>query len=120
MAKERYPGRAGRSEYGGGDGTPQRLPDGGSLDLPGIAAATGQRARLLRTAGLNDYNSGRKDLVGAADTGLDLSSMSDAQRAAYEADLQLSLERAAERERLRDKTNGYIDEPDQYSGDSVS
>lgn len=116
---ERYPGK--RSEYGGGDGMPQRLPDGtpgSSLDLPGIASASGVRARLMRTAGLNDFDPAREDLVGAAATGLELSSMSEAQRAAYEADLRISVRRAEERKRLMEKTNGYIAEPEQYTGDS--
>lgn len=115
---ERYPGRKGRSEYGGGDGTPQKDPSGAFLDLPGIASAAGVRARLMRTAGLNDFDPARTDLVGAADTGLDLSSMSEAQRAAYEADLALSVARAQERDRLRSRTNGYIEVPETYVGES--
>ena len=117
VRKPRYPGQ--NSEYGGGDGTPQRFPDGESIDLPGIASATGERARLMRTAGIYDYDATRNDLVGLAQTGLDVSKMSDAQREAYEADLALSLARAQERERLQDATNGYIDELDKYEGEGV-
>jgi hypothetical protein len=117
---ERYPGKDGRSEYGGGDGTVQRLPDGASLDLPGIASAAGVRAQLMRTAGMADFDPASEDLVGLAATGLDVSKMSAAQRAAYEIDLAVSARRAEERARLNARTNGYISEPDQYVGEEGS
>ena len=113
---ERYPGQ--RSEYGGGDGGPQRTPDGASLDLPGIASATGEVARLMRTAGIHDFDPARTDLVGVALTARDLSQMSAAEREAYELDMAVSINRAAERQTLADKTNGYILEPDQYIGEN--
>lgn len=113
---ERYPGK--RSEYGGGDGDPQRLPDGASLDLPGIASATGVRARIMRQAGIADFDPARGDLVGAANTGLDLSNLSAAQLEAYQKDLKLSVERAARRAEIDAKTNGYASEPESYVGES--
>lgn len=113
---ERYPGE--RSEYGGGDGIPQRGPAGESLDLPGIASSSGERARLMRTAGMADFDPARDDLIGAALSSIDVSKMSAAQREAYEADLALSVGRAQERARLMERTNGYIAEPDQYIGES--
>ena len=115
---ERYPGAAGRSEYGGGDGVPQRLPDGASIDLPGIASAAGERAALMRKAGIHDFDPGREDMVGLALTARDVANMSAAEREAYEADVRVSLARAEERERLNAATNGYISEPDQYTGES--
>lgn len=115
---ERYPGK--RSEYGGGDGDPQRSPDGTVLPLEDIPSATGVRARLMRIAGMADYDAGRSDLVGAADTAVPLSGMSFAQREAYEKDLELSKRRAAERARLNARTNGYLDEAaEAYEGDGV-
>lgn len=116
---ERYPGAAGRSEYGGGDGTVQRLPDGASLDLPGIASASGKRAALLRKAGMNDFDPASADLVGMASTGLRVENMTAAQREAYQADLAESVRRSQERARLNAATNGYISEPDQYSGEQI-
>jgi hypothetical protein len=107
-----------RSEYGGGDGMPQRTPDGASLDLPGIASSAGERARLMRTAGIHDFDPARTDLVGVALTARDLSNMSAAEREAYELDLAISIKRASERQTLSDKTNGYILEPDQYIGEN--
>lgn len=114
---ERYPGVEGRSEYGGGDGTPQRLPDGEAIDLPGIASAAGVRARLMRSAGMADFDPARDDLVGLAATGLDVSKLSVAAREAYGVDLAVSLGRMQERERLALETNGYILEPEQYTGE---
>ena len=117
---ERYPGRKGRTEYGGGSGQPQRLPDGASLPLEDLASRSrvSERARLMRTAGIHDYDASRSDVVGAADTALEPSQMSFAEAEAYEKDLALSKRRAAERVRLRERTNGYIDEPDTYTGES--
>jgi len=105
--KERYPGQ--RSEYGGGDGSPQLMPDGSFIDLSGVASGVGRRARLMRTAGLNDYDAGRTDVVGAAATALEIGNMSAAQLAAYQKDMALSAARAEERARLNAQTNGYID-----------
>ena len=113
---DRYPGQ--RSEYGGGDGVPQRLPDGSSLDLPGISDKAGARARLMRAAGIRDYDPGRVDAVGAANTALSVGAMSAAQREAYEKDLELSNRRAEERAEMVQRTNGYSEEPDQYVGES--
>lgn len=116
MATERYPGQ--RSEYGGGDGTPQRDGSGASLPLADLASqdVVGERARLMRTAGLHDFDPGASDLVGRA--GLDPSKMSFAEREAYEAEMAESARRAAQRAGLMDKTNGYIAEPDTYIGES--
>jgi hypothetical protein len=117
---ERYPGQ--RSEYGGGDGQPQRGPDGALLPIEELAASqrVSERARLMRTAGMHDYDPAREDLVGAANTALPVSGMSAAQREAYEKDLELSRRRAAERAALNEKTNGYLDgAPDSYTGDGV-
>lgn len=113
---ERYPGQ--RSEYGGGDGLVQRLSDGSSIDLPGIAASAGDRAMLMRKAGMNDFDPASSDFVGLALTARDVANMSAAEREAYEADVRVSLKRAAERERLMLETNGYIGEPEQYVGES--
>lgn len=115
---ERYPGQ--RSEYGGGDGLVQRLPDGASLELPGIASEPGASAMLLRKAGMADFDPGSSDFVGLALTTADVSKMSFAEREAYEADVRESLRRAAERERLNAETNSYISEPTQYQGEDVS
>jgi hypothetical protein len=97
---------------------PQRTPDGASLDLPGIASSSGERARLMRTAGIHDFDPARTDLVGVALTAKDISRMSPAEREAYELDMAISIKRAGERQTLADKTNGYILEPDQYIGES--
>lgn len=115
---ERYSGE--RSEYGGGDGVVQRMPDGSSLDLPGIAASAGDRAMLLRKAGMNDFDPAANDLVGLALTARDVANMSSAEREAYEADLRESVRRAQERQRLMEETNGYIGEPAQYAGEDAS
>lgn len=116
---ERYPGKNGRTEYGGGDGSPQKAPDGSFLDLPGIASATGVRARLMRQAGAADFDPSAETLIGAANTGLDLSGMSNAQKEAYAADLGLSAERAARRAELARKTSGYSEEPSTYTGEGA-
>lgn len=113
---ERYPGQ--RSEYGGGDGLIQRTPDGESIDLPGVAASTGDRAMLMRKAGAADFDPARDDLVGAALTARDRANMSEAELEAYESDLRVSAARAAERQRLMDETNGYIAEGSMYVGES--
>lgn len=113
---ERYPGK--RSEYGGGDGKPQRLPDGASIDLPGIPSAVGERARIMRQVGMRDFDPGQEDAVGLAASGLNPSAMSAAQRAAYEHDLEISKKRAAERAELSEKTNAYSEEVDQWVGES--
>ena len=117
---ERYPGKAGRSEYGGGDGVIQRMPSGGSLDLPGIAASSGDRAMLMRKAGIHDFDPARSDFVGLAVTDRDLTLMGPAEREAYENDLLVSARRALERQELMASTNGYIAEPDQYVGEDAS
>lgn len=119
---ERYPGASGRSEYGGGDGDgdgdPQRTPDGKSIDLPGLPDKASERARLMRIAGLNDFDANRSDAVGMVGTPLNTNQLSPAQQEAYEKDLELSKDRADERARLAAKTNGYINEPEQYTGES--
>lgn len=116
MATERYPGQ--RSEYGGGDGTPQRDGSGASLPLTDLASGdvVSERARLMRTAGLADFDATASTTVGRA--GLDPSKMSAAEREAYENDVRESARREAERKGLVDKTNGYILEPDTYIGES--
>lgn len=115
---ERYPGK--RSEYGGGDGQPQRDPSGGSLPLADLASSSrvSERARLMRSAGINDFDPARSDLVGLAATGLNPNEMNAAEFAQYEKDLALSNLRAAEREKLSDASNDYINEPEQYVGES--
>lgn len=117
---DRYPGKAGRSEYGGGDGVVQRYSDGSSLELPGIASAAGEQAMLMRIAGARDFDPARVDLVGAALTEVDVAQMSAAELEAYQLDIALSARRAAERQELSDKTNGYILEPDQWVGEDAS
>lgn len=117
---ERYPGKKGRTEYGGGDGSPQKGPDGSFLDLPGIAAATGARARLLRQVGMADFDPAADELIGAAATGLDVSDMSHAQQVAYETDLELSKVRAAQRAELAQKTSGYSESSaESYMGEGL-
>lgn len=115
---ERYPGK--RSEYGGGDGQPQRDPSGGSIPLEDLASGSrvSERARLMRSAGIHDFDPARSDQVGLAATGLNPNEMNAAQFAQYEKDLALSALREAERERLADKSNDYINEPDSYVGES--
>ena len=115
---ERYPGKAGRSEYGGGDGVVQRFEDGSSLELPGIASAAGEQAMLMRKAGMADFDPSRSDFVGLALTARDVANMSAAELEAYEADMKVSLKRAEERARLVAETNGYVLEPDNYVGES--
>lgn len=117
---DRYPGKAGRTEYGGGDGQPQRLPDGASLPLEDLASGSrvSERARLMRTAGMADFDPARVDDVGLALSALDVNAMSDAQREAYLSDLELSRRRRAERAALEARTNGYVSEPETYVGES--
>lgn len=111
------------SEYGGGE-VPQRLPDGSSRDLVhGVVGSESERARLMRQAGMADYDpDALSDItVGEiAAMGVDVSKMSAAQRIAYENDMVLARERAVRRASLRERTNGYIDEPEQYVGEDVS
>jgi hypothetical protein len=117
---QRYPGK--RSEYGGGDGQPQRMPDGSSLPLSDLASGSrvSERARLMRSAGISDFDAGRNDLVGLAATGLQPSEMNAAELAQYEKDLALSERRQDERTKLAEKSNDYINEPDQYVGEDSS
>ena len=127
MVVERYPGRKGRSEYGGGSGSPQRLPDGASLEsADGVFVVGGTKgvqrsAQLMRIAGLNDFDPAREDSVGATArfAGISTADMSAAELEAYEKDLALTQRRKAERKRLQDKTNGYIEEPGTYEGGTV-
>lgn len=120
--KDRYADlpEGGRSEYGGGE-VPQRYPDGGSRPLPEIPSSVSEQARLMRQAGMNDYDPDpTTDIPLALLTGIDYSKMSAAQKEAYDLDMALYKERQARRARLQESTNGYIDEPDQYSGTDVS
>lgn len=119
--KDRYADleNSGRSEYGGGE-VNQRLPDGSSRPLPEIAAAVGERARLMRQAGINDYsNDPLSDLTASQLTGLEYSKMSAAQKEAYDLDQIIYRERVARRAALQERTNGYIDETAQFEGDRV-
>lgn len=112
--QKRYPED---SEYGGGE-VPQRYPDGTSRPLSEIPGSVSERARLMRTAGINDYSADPlTDQVAAELTGLDYAKMSAAQKEAYDLDMVLKRERTSRREDLRTRTNGYIDEPDQYVGE---
>ena len=117
MATERYPGQ--RSEYGGGDGI-QRMPDGSYRALQDLPSQdnVSERARLMRTAGLNDFDPGVTPLIGRVAGGIDLSTLSFAEREAYEAELAESERRKQERADLMDRTNGYIGEPSTYIGES--
>ena len=109
----------GRSEYGGGE-VPQRYPDGSSLPFEEIPGAVSLRARLLRQAGINDYDPNPlSDLTASELTGLEYAKMSAAQKEAYDLDMVLKRERSARRSSLQERTNGYIDEPDQYVGERV-
>ncbi|WNM69078.1 hypothetical protein SEA_ERUDITE_2 [Microbacterium phage Erudite] len=119
--KDRYADleNQGRSEYGGGE-VSQRYPDGTSRPLEEIPASTGERTRLLRQAGMNDYDPDpMSDLPAAALTGIDYSKMSAAQKEAYDLDMVLYRERQARRADLQDRTNGYIDETAQFEGERV-
>ncbi|QPX61846.1 hypothetical protein SEA_DANNYDE_2 [Microbacterium phage DannyDe] len=119
--KDRYADleNSGRSEYGGGE-VPQRYPDGSSRPLEEIAGSTGERARLLRQAGINDYSADpMADLPAAALTGIEYSKMSAAQKEAYDLDMVLYRERQARRSGLQERTNGYIDETAQFEGERV-
>ncbi|UYL85295.1 hypothetical protein SEA_HAGER_2 [Microbacterium phage Hager] len=119
--KDRYADlpEGGHSEYGGGE-VPQRYPDGTSRPLQDIPASTGERARLLRQAGMNDYDPNPiSDMPAAALTGLEYSKMSAAQKEAYDLDMVLYRERQERRSSLQERTNGYIDETEQFSGDRV-
>ncbi len=121
VKKDRYADLedGGRSEYGGGE-VPQRYPDGTSRPLSEIPGSVSERARLLRQAGMNDYSADPlSDLTASELTGLEYSKMSAAQKEAYDLDMVLKLERTRRREDLTSRTNGYIDEPDQYSGERV-
>jgi len=75
----------------------------------------------MRTAGLHDFDPAAADERGLVDAvvngGLDVSGMSAAQKAAYEVDLARTEAIRAERAKLVDKTNGYIEEPDRYVGE---
>lgn len=117
--KPRYPGK--RSEYGGTDGSPTRLPDGSQRDLTetSTAQSVSERARLMRTAGLADYDPTRTDSVGLVNDSRSLSEMSAAEQAQYELDYAETERRKAEREKLSDKTNTYIENPEQYVGEEV-
>lgn len=121
--KDRYADlpEGGRSEYGGGE-VPQRFPDGSSRDLVnGVVGSASERARLMRQAGMADYDPDpTSDMTIGELTALEISKMSAAQKAAYETDLLLARERAARRSSLQTRTNGYIDEPEQYVGEQVS
>lgn len=120
---DRYAGMedGGHSEYGGGE-TPQRFPDGSSRDLVnGVVGSASERARLMRTAGIHDYDPDPAlDVTIGELTALEASRMSAAQRIAYEKDLVLSQERRRRRAELEVRTNDYIDEPEQYVGEPVS
>jgi len=113
----RYPGQD--SEYGGGDGSPQRFPNGASLPLnEGVGKSVGQRARLLRMAMAEDFDPAQVDAVGLANPDADKKG-SAAEAIALPTDQARTAHRAAQRERLMDKTNGYIAEPEQYEGEQV-
>ncbi|QPL15016.1 hypothetical protein SEA_HAUNTER_2 [Microbacterium phage Haunter] len=119
--KDRYADlpEGGRSEYGGGE-VPQRYPDGTSRPLQDIPASVGERARLLRQAGMNDYDPDpMSDMPAAALTGIEYSKMSAAQKEAYDLDMVLYRERQARRSGLQERTNGYIDETAQFEGERV-
>ncbi|AWY04458.1 hypothetical protein SEA_ANNASERENA_2 [Microbacterium phage AnnaSerena] len=119
--KDRYADlpEGGRSEYGGGE-VPQRYPDGSSRPLQDIPASVGERARLLRQAGMNDYSADpMTDLPAAALTGIEYAKMSAAQKEAYDLDMVLYRERQARRADLQERTNGYIDETAQFEGERV-
>lgn len=116
----------GRSEYGGGSGTPQTLPDGSRRDLRETTAASGvrQRARLARAAGLADFDAARTDAVGLValveDGSMRVEDMNAAELIQYEIDIRRTADRVAERERLVAGTNGYIEDVDTYAGDEVA
>lgn len=118
----RYPGQ--RSEYGGGDESPQRMPDGTAIPFEDHTdrKANALRARLLRTAGLHDYDPDpNSDAVGVAREvligGVPVSSLSAAQLEAYALDAGITDMLKADRAELQDKTNDYIDNMDAYSGE---
>ncbi len=119
--KDRYADleNGGRSEYGGGE-VPQRYPDGSSLPFEEIPGAVSLRARLLRQAGINDYDPNpMSDLTASELTGLEYSKMSAAQKEAYDLDMVLKRERSARRADLEERTNDYIREPERYVGERV-
>lgn len=119
--KDRYADleNGGRSEYGGGE-VPQRYPDGSSRPLVSIPGSVSERARLLRTAGINDYDPDpMSDLTASELTGLEYSKMSAAQKEAYDLDMVLKRERSARRSDLETRTNDYIRETEQYVGERV-
>ena len=119
--KDRYADleNGGRSEYGGGE-VPQRYPDGTARPLSEIPGSVSEQARLLRQAGMNNYAQDPLfDLTASELTGIEYAKMSAAQKEAYDLDMVLKRERAARRASLQERTNGYIDEPDQYMGSRV-
>lgn len=124
MARERYADAEGgpRSEYGGGDGSPQRLPDGSAIPLQDLASgdAVSERARVMRTVGMADFDVAASDLVGRAGAQVNLAMLSLAEREAYLAEMEESRRRAAERAALAARTNGYSEEPTTYVGEEGS
>jgi len=78
-----------------------------------------ERARLLRQAGMNDFDPSVPDEVGLVASGIALSDMNAAQKIAYEIDLERTEARKAARKRLMDATNDYIAEPEQYEGEET-
>lgn len=117
----RYPND---SEYGGGDGTPTRYPDGSSLDVGNEGGSKGvqRAARVMRQAGIADFDPARDDLVGVA---LEYGGVrpsgdgiSFAIQEAFDKDMILSKRRADERARLMAQTNNYVGEVDTYIGEA--
>lgn len=119
---ERYGDAVGgaRSEYGGGDGSPQRYKDGSSIPLEDLASGdtVSERARLMRTVGMADFDAARNDLVGRASLQIDVTKLSVAEYEAYMSEMEESRRRAAERAALAARTNGYSEEPSTYVGES--
>jgi len=116
MMVDRYPGQ--NSEYGGGSGQPQRYADGSAIPLEDLSSSqrVSERARLMRMAGIEDYDPAASDEVGLS--GSQVAGMSFAQREAYEADVAESERRKRVRAAMVEKTNGYSEEAGSYIGES--
>jgi hypothetical protein len=86
------------TEFGGGPGLPQRLPDGTSKGL-----RPGEEARVLRQIGNRDVDPGANPVVGrGADSGL-----TEREKALYAEDIRRTRVRAEEQARLARDTNDY-------------
>jgi hypothetical protein len=102
------------------------MPDGTSqpFDEHQSRKSNAIRARLLRQAGIHDYDPDpNSDYKGVAREvhigGMEPSQMSAAQLEAYAIDSAQTEGLQEERAMLKDQTNDYIDEPDLYAGDDA-